>query len=306
LKYNILYNFIKTDILIKIKKYFTKNSYSKSINSIVKMIENKISIITVTFNVIDTIEETILSVINQNDTNFEYIIIDGGSTDGTLDIIEKYQYDIAYWHSMPDNGIYDAMNKGVRVSNGNFINFLGGDDVFINNNVLSKVRLFLQDAKKIYYGNVLFKKRNVIYDGQFNSFKIVTRNISHQSIFYPTKVFEEFTFNTSYKIYADYDLNLKLYNHSLFSFKFIPVLIALFNDEGLSGMNTKDINFEKDRLNIIKNHFSFYIYFYRKSRTIISLIMCKVNKYKFNRFVLINIILAIISYSISLLQDYKN
>jgi glycosyltransferase involved in cell wall biosynthesis len=270
------------------------------------MIENKISIITVTFNVIDTIEETILSVINQNDTNFEYIIIDGGSTDGTLDIIEKYQDDIAYWHSKPDNGIYDAMNKGVRVSNGNFINFLGGDDVFINNNVLSKVRLFLQDAKKIYYGNVLFKKRNVIYDGQFNSFKIVTRNISHQSIFYPTKVFEEFTFNTSYKIYADYDLNLKLYNHSLFSFKFIPVLITLFNDEGLSGMNTKDINFEKDRLNIIKNHFSFCIYFYRKSRTIISLIMCKVNKYKFNRFVLINMILAIISYSISLLQDYKN
>lgn len=226
-----------------------------------------ISIITVSYNAVNTIEETILSVINQNFEDYEYIIIDGGSTDGTKDIIEKYEDKISFWVSEPDKGIYDAMNKGVRYTEGEYIYFLGADDIFIDNLVLGKVNDFLINKSNVYYGNVIFKKRNKLYDGKFNLFKIVTRNISHQSIFYPKKVYDEFEYNTAYKIFADYDLNLKLFNHKLFQFEYMPLTIALFNDEGASGTNTLDINFEADRLIIIKRNFPYFVYLYRFFRT---------------------------------------
>lgn len=230
--------------------------------------QSLISVITVSYNAASTIEQTILSVINQKNIDFEYIIIDGGSIDGTLDIIKKYQHKISFWLSEPDKGIYDAMNKGVKCSKGEYIYFLGADDVLINEFVFDQASEFLINKCKVYYGNVIFKKSNLLYDGKFNSFKIVTRNISHQSIFYPKDVFFEFQYNMKYKIYADYDLNLKLFNHRKFSFEYIPVTIALFSDDGVSGSNVLDLNFEKDRMNIIKQNFSYWIYKYRLYRTL--------------------------------------
>lgn len=227
----------------------------------------KITVITVVFNSVATIESTIKSVIEQTFLNFEYIIIDGGSTDGTVDVVKKYQDKISLWVSEQDNGIYDAMNKGVSLAKGKYIYFLGGDDIFFNCEVLYEISGFLLDDKSVYYGNVLFKKRNIIYDGKFNKFKIVTRNISHQSVFYPKQVFVSFSFNKNYKIYADYDLNLKLYGKSSFSFKYIPLTIALFNDCGASGSNVLDFNFEHDRLMIIKNNFPCWVYWYRILRS---------------------------------------
>ncbi|MDH5645697.1 MAG: glycosyltransferase, partial [Candidatus Heimdallarchaeota archaeon] len=94
--------------------------------------ENKplVTIITAVLNGVDTLERTILSVISQSYTNIEYIIIDGGSTDGTIDIIRKYEHAIDCWVSESDTGIYDAWNKGVRLSNGEWIAFLGADDSY--------------------------------------------------------------------------------------------------------------------------------------------------------------------------------
>jgi glycosyltransferase involved in cell wall biosynthesis len=226
-----------------------------------------ISVITVVFNGVTTFEETILSVVNQNFKDFEYIVIDGGSTDGTLDIIKKNQDKISFWVSEPDKGIYDAMNKGIQKARGEYIYFLGADDVFIDEFVLGKTSVFFKNKFNIYYGNVIFKKRNILYDGKFNGFKLVTRNISHQCIFYPKAVFVEFKYNTVYRIFADYDLNLKLFNHKKFQFKYIPLTIALFNDEGASGTNTLDANFEVDRLKIIKANFPYLVYLYRLIRT---------------------------------------
>ena len=87
-----------------------------------------ISIITVSYNSKNVIEETILSVINQTYEKIEYIIIDGGSTDGTIDIIKKYENQITHWISEPDFGIYDAMNKGIGLANGNWVNFMNCGD----------------------------------------------------------------------------------------------------------------------------------------------------------------------------------
>jgi glycosyltransferase involved in cell wall biosynthesis len=226
-----------------------------------------ISIITVSYNAVKTIEKTIESLIWQSYSNYEFIIIDGGSTDGTCKIITKYLSNISYYSSAPDTGIYNAMNKAIEVAKGDFLYFIGADDVLFNCDSLKKVSVFLSDPSKIYYGDVKFKKRNVIYDGKFNAYKLVTRNICHQGIFYPKNVFCEYKFNEKYKVYSDYELNLKLYNHSKFSFVYIPVIVALFNDEGTSGLNALDNNFESDRISIIRKNFPFWVYFYRIIRT---------------------------------------
>ena len=230
-----------------------------------------ISIITVVYNAKNTINETIKSVISQNYKDIEYIIIDGGSTDGTVDIIKKYDNRIKYWISESDHGIYDAMNKGIKVANGDFIYFLGADDLLFNPNVIANAVRFFKKKNDIYYGNVKFTSRYKLYDGKFNSIKIVTRNISHQSIFYPASVFESYSFNQDYKVFADYALNLVLFNSRIFTFRYIPLTIAIFSDTGLSGLNSSsDLKFQQDFLTLIKANFSIWIYYYRIMRSYLS------------------------------------
>ena len=102
-----------------------------------------ISVVTVCYNAADTIEKTMLSVLNQTYHDIEYIIIDGGSTDGTVEIIRKYADRIAYWVSEPDKGIYDAMNKGIKVATGEWINFMNAGDEFVDEGVIEKLVLLL-------------------------------------------------------------------------------------------------------------------------------------------------------------------
>ena len=99
----------------------------------------KVSMITVCFNSKDIIEEAIKSVLSQSYKNIEYIIVDGGSTDGTVDAIKKYDKYISKWISEPDNGIYDAMNKGLKLATGNIIGFLNADDFYADNGAIESV-----------------------------------------------------------------------------------------------------------------------------------------------------------------------
>lgn len=118
----------------------------------------KISIITVTYNSQSYLEQTIKSVIEQDYPDIEYIIIDGGSTDKTLDIIKKYQDRIAYFLSEPDKNMYDAINKGIRVATGDYIAILNSDDFYVNDTVITNVVHFIKKYKgknKGVYGNLL-------------------------------------------------------------------------------------------------------------------------------------------------------
>ncbi len=150
----------------------------------------KVSIVTVVFNGEKLLEETIQSVINQTYDNVEYIIIDGGSTDGTLDIIKKYEDKIDYWVSEKDNGIYDAMNKGIKVFRGDYINFLNAGDSFVNNDVLTNI--FINQGKDdLIYGAIALKdtSNNLltnVYPKKFTKLNLMfwgTGTLCHQTMF---------------------------------------------------------------------------------------------------------------------------
>jgi hypothetical protein len=210
-----------------------------------------ITVITVVYNGAKYLEDTIKSVINQTYPNVEYIIIDGGSTDGTIDIIKKYEDYIDYWVSEPDKGIYDAMNKGIVVVSGEWINFLGSDDIILNDAV-NKVLKYLNRKNIAIYGNVIMKTTNKVYDGKFNYFKLFfKRNICHQSIFYNASVIKKYFFNLKYNILADYALNLVIFIDKYF--KYVPFNIAIYNDKGKSS-NIIDYNFKKDKIKLLFNH----------------------------------------------------
>ena len=148
-----------------------------------------ISIITVTFNAEKVLEETILSVIDQKYANIEHIIIDGGSTDGTLDIIRKYDSHISFWISEPDNGLYDAMNKGIKVAKGDWLNFLNAGDNYSSMDVLKDLFSTPVDSTLVYGDiNIVFPDNTTKYHKavELQSDKSIMHGmlVCHQAIFY--------------------------------------------------------------------------------------------------------------------------
>jgi glycosyltransferase involved in cell wall biosynthesis len=229
--------------------------------------EPLISIIIVTYNASSLLQNAIDSVINQTYKNIELIIIDGNSTDNTVDIIKKNKSSINFWISESDNGIYDAMNKGVMHCSGDYILFLGADDVL--HNVLDQVAERLVNLSCVYYGNVFFESIQKEYDGEFNAYKLAVKNICHQAIFYPKSVFLKYKFNTKYKIRADHYLNLECFSDKKFRFQYMNINIANYSDGGFSSFGY-DIEFNKDRLPFIKSHFGIMVYVYCFARSFVS------------------------------------
>jgi glycosyltransferase involved in cell wall biosynthesis len=220
--------------------------------------ENKplITIITVVRNGEKTLENTILSVIGQDYINLEYIIIDGLSNDGTLDIIKKYEDKIDYWISEPDKGIYDAMNKGINLATGEWILFLGSDDLLVVN--FNEIVLYFK-SDLIYYGNVLLMNSKKIIGGKYSAFKLVTRNIPHQAIFYPKKIFLRFKYDINYPVLADYYLNILCWHY--FKFQYINIIISKFNEFGLSSYKN-DKNFIQEKTKHFIKYLPIYLFPY--------------------------------------------
>lgn len=175
----------------------------------------KISIITITLNAERYLEQTIASVVNQTHSNREHIIVDGGSTDGTLDIIKKYESEIDNWISEPDNGIADAMNKGIDLATGDYILFLHSDDYLVNSSVLERASEYLGDRFDIFFFQVLhdINGQNQVSSNRplrwLTNFKMGS---CHQGQLCSRKLFQRIgKFDTSFKIDMDYDLILRAY-----------------------------------------------------------------------------------------------
>lgn len=173
----------------------------------------KISIVTVSYNAVDTIEQTISSVVNQTYEDIEYIIIDGGSTDGTVDIIRKYEDRIAYWVSEPDKGIYDAMNKGIDVATGDYIYFLGADDRLIDSKIISTVIDDITPEIDMFSAPVIM----VDYE---NNLQCIFNNIDnptmpHQGFLVKCDIAEKYKFDLTYRCAADREFILKCVRNNL-------------------------------------------------------------------------------------------
>lgn len=190
----------------------------------------KVTVVTAVLNDAGHIEQTILSVISQTDIEIEYIIIDGGSKDGTLELIGKYKDKISLLISEPDRGVYDAMNKGIKYSTGDFVYFLNSGDVLLNPSILSKIKLEeLKERNAIIYGNVVVAYGNIEALEKprpfFNSkMKFKGIGICHQSMFFPGELIRNEKYDLSYNIAADYDLAYRLWRKgTVFLYKDITI-----------------------------------------------------------------------------------
>ncbi|MBS9383924.1 MAG: glycosyltransferase [Dolichospermum sp. BR01] len=214
-----------------------------------------VSVITVVFNGEKYIEQTIQSVINQSYANIEYLIIDGGSTDETVNIIRKYDDQINYWISEPDKGIYNAMNKALCVATGDWIFFLGSDDILFNAEVIHKFIFCQKDIDvDIIFGDVIFSN-NYYFKSKLNYKMLVGNTLHHQSCFYRKYLFNDFRYQDNYKIGADYELNLKIYTQNG-SYKYISSPVSIFRYEGESSRN-RDLGITE--MNNIRSKYVNYI-----------------------------------------------
>lgn len=232
-------------------KGFLKNS---------KQDEPLITIITVVFNNAKTLEQTILSVVNQTYKNFEYVVIDGGSTDGTLDIIKKYEEEIDYWMSEKDNGIYDAMNKGIKLAKGDWVHILNSDDYYLDENVLEKAAAHLKNPdKNFYYFTMLqdFSGTKKVYKYSYNYFKLFySAYLPHPTLLVSALQYKELgLYDTRYRIAADHDMILRLCKN--FKPNFIDMPLTVMSTEGCSSKNM-EFNFKEFRDVTVKNGFNYF------------------------------------------------
>jgi glycosyltransferase involved in cell wall biosynthesis len=216
----------------------------------------KISIITVVYNGEKCLEETIQSVINQSYDNVEYIIIDGGSTDDTVDIIKKYEDKIAYWVSEKDKGISDAFNKGVKVARGDYINFQGDGDGFVSNDVLEKVFQDINPDEDIFVsarinrvdenGNELFSSKHIeSFDKKSLLFRM---SLPHQGLFTHKSYFQKYgLFDVNNTFCMDYEHLLRAY-HEFPKVVTKDVIVARWRADGLGNGRTLEIFKEYDKI----------------------------------------------------------
>lgn len=206
----------------------------------------KFTVITVCFNAAATIRETITSVLGQTYEKLEYLVIDGKSTDGTVEILQSIADKRMKFISEKDSGIFNAMNKGLRMASGNYLIFLGADDTFFDSNVLTKVAAKLRADDDVIYGDIMLRKRHRLYNGAFSRWTWGHRNISHQCIFYPHSVFTHYTYDENFRSVSDWDYNLRLLADGT-KFRYIGETICIFNDEDGLSSSTKDYVFLKVR-----------------------------------------------------------
>jgi glycosyltransferase involved in cell wall biosynthesis len=238
-----------------------------------------ISIVTVVHNGGQTLEQTIKSVLNQTYQNIDYLIIDGGSTDSTLNIIKRYESSIKYWISEKDHGIYDAMNKGIKAvgEKDSYLLFLNADDYLYDNRTIEYIVSEISDEDFVY-GKIQSVGDSVsVYLGRELTFKELPVNmIQHQATFVKRKLFDELgSFDTSYKIAADYEFGIRVMK-SHAKLKFVDLVVSVMRMGGTGSKNYLTTFHEK--CHIISTHYKgftrlnalFYINFYELPKHFLS------------------------------------
>jgi len=247
---------------LRTKGYFKKSYKNKPL----------MSIITVVFNGEKYLEETIQSVINQTYDNVEYFIIDGGSTDGTLDIIKKYEDQIDYWVSERDKGISDAFNKGIRTSLGEYILLLNSDDTLFSQNSVEKMELFIKNQSNkngIFTSKIIFDKGYTLKESRPKGLKCIKERMpfNHPGAYISKNVYKKIgLYDISCNVAMDYDFYIRSYIKNI-KFYFFNDSQVVMKTLGISSTNF--ILAYKESLLLQNKYFgrkiSNYFYFYKKT-----------------------------------------
>ena len=220
----------------------------------------KLSIITINYNNKNGLQKTIDSVISQTFKDFEWIIIDGGSTDGSKELIEKYSSYINYWISEPDKGIYNAMNKGIVQAKGEYLQFLNSGDALYSNNILTEI--FQTELHgDIIYGDAIFVKKDntqqlIKYNRPLSlSYFIAGNVINHQASFIKRELFNESLYNENLKLVSDWEFWI----HQAIkgkSFQYLEKTVVLFD---FTGLTSQVSSLQEEENHIVVNSISWAI-----------------------------------------------
>jgi len=229
----------------------------------------KISIITINYNNEEGLKKTIKSVESQSYQDFEFIIIDGKSTDNSVELIEKCSC-VAKWVSEEDTGVYNAMNKGVRMSQGEYLIFMNSGDVFYDNNVLALFLKELDTQEDIVYGNSIYYNDSGYYREEFPPKKLgfsffVTAGINHQAVFIKRELFfKNFFYEESYKISADWDFFIRNICLNSASYKHVNSFVCRYDFSGISANPKNQSCYIEERDRTLNTYFApFYDQIYK-------------------------------------------
>ena len=198
----------------------------------------KYTIITINFNNSAELRQTIESVLGQTMKDFEYIVIDGGSTDGSVEVIKDYADHIDYWVSEPDKGVYNAMNKGLGKAHGEYVNFMNSGDTFHSPDVLEEVDSKIGDAD-ILFGNVCNRATGIRYggikvDSEVTFLTLKKEILCHQATFYRRTIFERHPYDESLKLIADWKVNVQAIVFDNCKVKVVDTIVANYDLTGMS------------------------------------------------------------------------
>ena len=215
------------------------------------------SIITPVYNSVTKIGRTIRSVLDQRDCLLEYIVVDGDSVDGTAQIIARYadnERGRLRFLSEPDDGVYHAMNKAITMARGKYLLFLGAGDALRAGALSNVAGLLPADKLALAYGNVFWKDKEIIYNGEFTKQMLRTHNICHQAIFYTRDIFRFMGgYDVRYEVLADYVFNIRCFAEERITKRHIDYVVADFEGGGLSAQ-VKDEILIAEHAALIKQH----------------------------------------------------
>lgn len=221
----------------------------------------KLSVITINYNNHDGLRKTIKSVVNQTFKDFEYIIIDGGSTDGGVDVIKKYADKIDYWVSEPDKGIYNAMNKGIDIAKGEYCIFMNSGDCFHDNQTLSLSIPHLDGIDviagyaKLDSGERVDRPIEITLQSLYNH-----QQPCHQSSFIRTILLKKYHYDEKYKLVSDWKFFIQVFVYGDSSYKPIDVVVSVYDSVGLSSVNRQLI--DSEHVSILEHDFPKRVYDY--------------------------------------------
>lgn len=217
----------------------------------------QISIITINLNNAKGLKETVKSVLSQSYRSFEFIIIDGNSNDNSLEVINKYKKSICFWVSEEDNGIYQAMNKGIKVAKGEYLLFLNSGDVLNGNKAIENYVNHPNFKGDVIYGNYKFEKGEKIYPEKLTPLHFFNSSLPHQSSFIKKELFSKFGFyDENYKIVSDKAFFIKCFLSKKVVFKHINIALSICDLDGISNTNHQLVKEENNA--ILKSLFGIY------------------------------------------------